>query len=225
LKPNAYPVLYSFRRCPYAMRARMALHYASMQCEIREVDLKHKPQAMFDISPKGTVPVLHLPDGRVVDESLDIMAWALAQSDPADWLRPDHKAMHQLIDQNDTHFKYHLDRYKYPDRYSDQDGKTYFRQACDFLAGLEQQMEQAAFLFGDMPSMADVALFPFVRQFAAVDRAAFDALPMPHLQQWLSGWLNDARFTSIMVKLLPWQAGEPPVFLISRSGDAGTQRG
>jgi len=214
LKEREHPILYSFRRCPYAMRARMALHYAGVQCEVREVDLRHKPSTMLDISPKGTVPALQLPDGRVIDESLDIIRWALDQSDPAGWSRPDHKAMQLLIDQNDGHFKCHLDRYKYADRYGDRDGKTHFRQACDFLAGLEQRLAQTVFLFGDTASLADVALFPFVRQFAAVDRAAFVALPMPHLQQWLSGWLNDAWFTSIMVKQQPWQAGDPPVFLI-----------
>ena len=214
MNSRTFPVLYSFRRCPYAMRARMALHYAGVQCEIREVALKNKPQAMLDISPKATVPVLQLPDGRVIDESLDIMHWALAQSDPAGWLRPDHHGMQQLINQNDTHFKHHLDRYKYPDRYSDQDGEAHFRQACAFLAGLEQRLVLAAFLFGDAPSLADVVLFPFVRQFAAVNWVAFESLPMPQLQQWLSGWLNDVRFTAIMTKQQPWQAGDPPLFLI-----------
>ncbi len=201
---NAYPVLYSFRRCPYAMRVRMSLHYAGIQCEVREVDLRHKPSTMLDISPKGTVPALQLPDGRVIDESLDIIRWALDQSDPAGWSRPDHKAMQLLIDQNDGHFKCHLDRYKYPDRYGEQDGETNFLQACNFLGVLEQRLMQSAFLFGDSASMADVALFPFVRQFAAVDRTAFDVLPMARLQQWLSGWVKDVRFLAIMVKRKVW---------------------
>jgi len=212
---SAYPVLYSFRRCPYAMRARMALHDAGIQCEVREVDLKDKPQALRGISAKATVPALRLPDGRVIDESLDIMAWALIQNDPAGWLQPDHSAMLQLIEQNDSHFKYHLDRYKYPERYGEQNGETHFRQACDVLAALEQRLTQSVFLFGDSASMADVALFPFVRQFAAVDRSAFEALPMARLQHWLSGWVNDARFLAIMVKRKVWHMDDEISLLLS----------
>jgi len=209
LSTNAYPVFYSFRRCPYAMRARMALYYAGIQCEVREVDLKDKPQALRDISAKATVPTLHLPDGRVIDESLDMMHWALKQSDPAGWLQHDSETMKLLIDQNDSHFKHHLDSYKYPQRYGEAcDRDAHFRHACDFLAELEQRLIRSAFLFGDAVSVADVALFPFVRQFAAVDRPAFEALPMAHLQQWLSGWVDDERFLAIMVKRKAWHADD-----------------
>jgi len=215
-----YPVLYSFRRCPYAMRARMALHYAGIQCEIREVDLKQKPPQLLEISPKGTVPVLQLSDGRIIVESLDIMLWALDQSDPAGWLRADKVTMRRLIHQNDHDFKHHLDRYKYPQRYADQegaipDGDSHFRLACDVLNGLEQRLTRSSFLFGNGPSLADVALFPFVRQFAAVDRAAFDALALPHLQRWLKHWLNHDYFAAIIFKHQPWQADDSPVFLIT----------
>ncbi len=220
MSPSACPILYSFRRCPYAMRARMTLLCAGIQCEVREVDLKHKPQALRDISAKATVPVLHLPDGRVIDESLDIMRWALSLNDPEQWFTPSVGSLNEmtaLIHRNDSEFKHHLDRYKYQQRYADQqgaiqgaaiqNGANYFRQACDFLTGLEQRLAQFEFLFGDMASMADVALFPFVRQFAAVDRTAFDTLPLPHLQQWLSGWVDDERFRAIMIKRKVWHTG------------------
>ena len=212
---NPYPVLYSFRRCPYAMRARMALHHAGIQCVVREVDLKDKPQALLDISPKATVPVLQLPDDRVLDESLDIMRQALAENDPDGWMRADTEDMQRLIHQNDNAFKYHLDRYKYPERFGpDTDAGQHFSDAAVFLRDLEWRLTRHPFLFGSAASLADVALFPFVRQFAAVDAAAFEHLAVTHVQAWLSGWLNKARFTSIMLKHKPWQAGDPPVFLI-----------
>jgi len=202
------------------MRARMALHYAGIQCEIREVDLKDKPQSLRDISAKATVPVLHLVDGRVIDESLDIMRLALSRNDPEHWVGSSDGRLNEmtaLIHRNDNEFKHHLDCYKYPQRYGHDDGaipdgvthdgEIHFRQACGFLAELEQRLIRSAFLFGDAVSMADVALFPFVRQFAAVDRPAFAALPIAHLQQWLSGWMDDERFLAMMIKRKVWHAG------------------
>ena len=124
---KTYPILYSFRRCPYAMRARLALAYTGIKVEIREVELKNKPQALRDISPKATVPVLHLPDGKVIDESLDIMHWALAQHDPAQWLA-DTKTAKTLITWNDGDFKYQLDRYKYADRHPQHPAEHYRSQ-------------------------------------------------------------------------------------------------
>jgi len=199
------------------MRARMALYYAGIQCEIREVDLKDKPQALRDVSAKATVPVLLLADGRVMDESLDIMRWALSRHDPEQWLSPSAgnlNDMNTLIHHYDSAFKYHLDRYKYPQRYGSHHAETHFRQACDMLAGLEQRLTRSACLFGDTASLADVALFPFVRQFAAVDRCAFDALPLLHVRRWLSGWLADERFLAVMVKRNIWHAGAEITLLL-----------
>jgi len=195
----------------------MALHYAGIQCEIREVDLKHKPQALLDISPKATVPVLLLPDDRIIDESLDIMLWALNENDPEQWLDPPDSSLDDmiaLIHLNDSEFKHHLDRYKYPQRFDAGGVHEYFRQASDFLSLLDQRLAQSVFLFGDAASVADIALFPFVRQFAAVDRQAFEALPFVHLQQWLFGWLADARFQSIMLKRQAWQPDDEVSLLL-----------
>ncbi|MDX8406433.1 MAG: glutathione S-transferase [Mariprofundus sp.] len=196
------PVLYSFRRCPYAMRARMALHYAGVQCMIREVVLKDKPQQLLAISAKGTVPVLLLPDGNVIDESLEIMRWALARHDPELWLQAD---AGNLIERNDSEFKFHLDRYKYPERFGlDSDAVSHRQQATVFLAELDQYLSQAAYLYGERASMADIALFPFVRQFAAVQPAWFAALPYPHLQTWLSRWLDSELFHAVMLRYPQW---------------------
>jgi len=193
----------------------MALHYAGIQCVVREVDLKNKPQALLDISPKATVPVLQLPDGRVLDESLDIMRQALAENDPDGWMRADTEGMLRLVHQNDNAFKYHLDRYKYPKRFGpDTDAGQHFSDAVVFLRDLEWRLTRHPFLFGSAASLADVALFPFVRQFAAVGQLAFDALAMTHLQQWLSAWVDDERFRAIMLKRQPWQAGDEVSLMI-----------
>lgn len=202
------------------MRARMALHYAGIQCAVREVVLKNKPQAMLDVSPKGTVPVLHLPDGEIIDESLDIMLWALSRSDSQGWFQAGGDsidAMPGLIHHNDSVFKFHLDRYKYSERFGpDTDVGFHFSQAAEFLRTLETCLAYTPCLFGATASLADVAIFPFVRQFAAVDHVAYDGLSLPHVQAWLNRWLHDDRFASIMLKHKPWQAGEAPVFLIPK---------
>ena len=197
------------------MRARMALYDAGIACEVREVELKHKPVELLRISPKATVPVLQLPDGRVLDESLDIMLWALSEHDPHGYLSPDAAdldAMLALIHDHDGCFKYHLDRYKYPQHF-EPDGIDHFAQASRFLAALEQRLQDGRYLFGESPALADIALFPFVRQFAAVDRQLFEQLPMPGLQHWLSGWLGERSFLQIMCKRPPWQQGMAPGWL------------
>jgi len=209
LKQGHWPVLYSFRRCPYAMRARMALFHAGIQCEIREVLLSHKPSTLLAISAKATVPVLQLPDGKVIDESLDIMRWA--QIDHGLCWQAD-AAVADLIGVNDTLFKQHLDAYKYGQGV---DVQSSFEAGCVFLAQLERRLTVSQYLFSDAVSLADVALFPFVRQFAAVDLMAFSSLPFIHVQQWLQGWLDDADFKAIMCKRQPWQAGDQAVFLLA----------
>lgn len=202
------PVLYSFRRCPYAMRARMALWVAGLTVELREVKLAAKPPALLAASPKGTVPVLVLGDGEVIDESLDIMRRALAQYDPEGWLAGEDDA---LIAANDGPFKHHLDRAKYPGRY-EEDGVTDHRAAAlALLAPLEERLGAAPFLGGASRSFTDIALLPFIRQFAAIDAAWFAAQPLPRVQAWLEVLLASDLFASIMPKFPPWREGDAPV--------------
>jgi len=207
---SALPILYSFRRCPYAMRARMALWVAGVTVELREVKLAAKPPALIAASPKGTVPVLVLADGKVIDQSLDIMRWALAQGDPEGWrLRDDA----DLIAVNDGVFKHHLDRAKYPGRY-EEDGVTDHRaEALALLAPLEARLADAPFLCGRTRGLTDIALVPFIRQFAAIDPAWFAAQPLPRLQAWLDSLLAADLFASVMGKFAPWAEGDAPVFL------------
>jgi len=188
----------------------MALMHTGVQCELREVMLNDKPASMLKISPKGTVPVLILPDGRVIDESLDVMRWALAGND---WLRGNAVEMTALIVHNDDVFKQHLDRYKYPQRFEGIDSTAHFQAACVVLEQLEARLLRSRFLFGDVVCWADVAIFPFVRQFAAVDQQAFAALPLAALQSWLAQWLAGHCFQSTMLKRQPWHVGDEPVFL------------
>ena len=191
--------LYSFRRCPYAMRARMALRYSGVPVDIVEVSLKAKPAEMLAISPKGTVPVLDA-DGRVIDESLEIMRWALAKNDPQDWLLSGDARVAELIEANDQVFKVHLNRYKYAERYPEQPMEVYRAEGEMFLRRLEELLEGRDYLLTDHPSLADVALLPFVRQFAHVDREWFAQTPYVRLQAWLQRFLESELFTSIMKK-------------------------
>ena len=190
------PILYSFRRCPYAMRARMSLLESDVEVELREVILRDRPGHMMEISPKGTVPVLLLPDGTVIEESLDIMLWSLDES----WLIGDWK---DLIDVNDGDFKHHLDRYKYNNRYENVLSSEEHREhAVSILKTYDDRLSNHAYLCGDSISLADLALSPFVRQFANTDRAWFDQLPLPHLLKWLEGILESNLFKACMVKHL-----------------------
>jgi len=207
------PILYSFRRCPYAMRARMALWVAGIAVELREVKLAAKPPELLAVSPKATVPVLVLADGTVIDQSLDIMRWALAQRDPEGWLAGDDAA---LIAACDGPFKHHLDRAKYPGRYGDDGGTDHRAAALALLAPLEERLEAAPFLCGANRTLADVALFPFIRQFAAIEPAWFAAQPLPRLQDWLERHLGWSLFAAVMPKFAPWQAGDPPVLFEPR---------
>lgn len=198
------PVLYSFRRCPYAMRARMALCYAGIAAELREVDLKNKPAAMLEASPKGTVPVLVLPDGTVIDESLDIMYWALGQNDPEGWLAADKEETAFLIERNDGPFKNALDRYKYPNRFPDEDCRPAKDKCEKILKDIDNRLERNGFLLSPHRTLADIALFPFIRQCAFTDKDWFDSLPCPHLQHWLDQNLNSGLFQQVMEKYEVW---------------------
>lgn len=191
--------LYSFRRCPYAMRARMALRYSGVVVEIVEVSLKAKPAAMLAISPKGTVPVLDA-NRQVIDESLEIMRWALAQHDPDDWLLGGDSRIAELIEANDQGFKVHLNRYKYAERYPEQPMEVYRAEGALFLQRLDELLTDRDYLLSDHLSLADVALLPFVRQFAHVDREWFAHTPYVRLQAWLQRLLESDLFTSIMKK-------------------------
>ncbi|MGO1750344.1 MAG: glutathione S-transferase [Marinobacter sp.] len=205
--------LYSFRRCPYAMRARLGLLFAELQVELREIVLKNKPAQMLAISPKGTVPVLQLFDSgvnsAVIEESREIMAWALEQQDPQGLL--DAKVLQQanvLIEQNDNEFKHWLDRYKYADRHLEMTQTEYRQRGEAFLQVLEELLTKNSFLLGDNVTIADIGIMPFVRQFAHVDRDVFYSLPYPNLQLWLQHWLEHPLFLQTMAKFQPWQEGD-----------------
>jgi len=202
------PILYSFRRCPYAMRARMALWVAGITVTLREVKLAAKPPQLAEASPKATVPVLVLEGGTVVDESLAIMRWALGQSDPEQWLAGDDAA---LIAVNDGTFKHHLDRAKYPGRYDGAEGIDHRAEALALLRPLEAWLENAPYLCGEARSLTDTALFPFIRQFAAIDPDWFAAQPLPRLQAWLERHCASPLFAAVMPKFAPWKAGDAPV--------------
>jgi glutathione S-transferase len=196
------PILYSFRRCPYAMRARMALIAAEIEVDHREVALRNKAEAMVAASPKATVPVLVLAGGSVIDESLDIMRWALARNDPLGW-GSDGDA---LIKINDGAFKYHLDRMKYAHRYEGADPAKHRASGLALLAPLQARLANSPYLFGVAPTYADIAIFPFIRQFARADLAAWRHAPLPHLQRWLDQLVDSDLFSAAMVKHPLWTA-------------------
>lgn len=192
------------------MRARLALMASGQRCELREVILRDKPPALLKASPKGTVPVLVTPDGSVLEESLDIMLWALARHDPEQWLTPEHgslAAMLQLIAQCDGEFKFHLDRYKYPERYRNADVQSHRAAGAMFLGRLERDLRAGGYLFGDRIALADMAIAPFVRQFAQVDPDWFSAQPWPGLQPWLASFVESELYGAVMEKYPQWQPG------------------
>ncbi len=204
-----HPMLYTFRRCPYAIRARLAIAVSGIEVGEFEVDLSAKPAALLAISPKGTVPVLQLADGTVLEQSLDIMYWALGINDPEQWLggAPDvaEKAK-ALIAENDGSFKGALDGYKYPARFPMHPVEKYRDAGGAFLAKLESQVAAKPFLTGDTRGLADAAIVPFVRQFAAVDQLWFAQSPFPQVRQWLDRYLSSPLFEGVMAKsLLPRQ--------------------
>ncbi|WP_189417420.1 glutathione S-transferase [Cellvibrio zantedeschiae] len=204
MKKNSRPILYTFRRCPYAMRARMAIYIAGIDVEKIEVSLKNKPQSLLDYSPKATVPVVVTPTGEVIEQSRDIMNWALLQADPDNWLLQNdilmQQQMKQLIDSCDNEFKPLLDRYKYFDRYPEYSQLEYRQQAENFIQVLETRLKQQAFLVDSQMRLADAAIFPFTRQFAAVDHDWFMQSDYTNLQRWIDVCVNTTMFKSIMEK-------------------------
>lgn len=197
---DALPILYSYRRCPYAMRARMALSYAGVAVDIREISLKDKPAHLLQVSPKGTVPVLVLSDGKVIDQSLEIMQWALGQRDSDGWLRADSVLTQQLIAENDTTFKSALDKYKYAIRFPEASATDYRAQGEVFLQKLEWLLSASPFLLKAQPSLADFAIFPFIRQFAAVDTIWFESTTYSRLHLWLKYLVESELFLRVMKK-------------------------
>lgn len=198
------PVLYSFRRCPYAMRARMALLVSGTIYTHREVLLRDKPPAMLAASPKGTVPVLVLVDGAVVDESIDIMQWALSQHDPEDWRS---RADAALVAKFDEAFKHHLDGYKYAGRY-DGDPLTHRAAGLELLVELDERLKKRDYLDGVTRGFSDIALFPFVRQFAGVDERWFTAQTPKRVREWLATLVASELFERAMIKVAPWAEGQ-----------------
>ncbi|MDC0737648.1 glutathione S-transferase [Cognatishimia sp. SS12] len=207
-------ILYSFRRCPYAMRARLAIAASGVQVELREVLLRDKAPEFLAASPSATVPCLQTPDA-VIDESLDIMKWALRQCDPEGWLDMP-EAGHDLIAKADGPFKKALDHTKYAVRHPDKDPEAERAKAHEFLHALDAQLT-GAFLFNDTPSLADMAILPFVRQFANIDKPRFDAQPWPNLSRWLEAFVTSEAFARIMSKYPMWKAGDPPTFFLSET--------
>lgn len=203
------PVLYSFRRCPYAIRARLAIKSSGIVVQLREVLLKDKPTEMLNTSPKGTVPVLQLADGQIIDESLDVMLWALEQSDPLNLLKQQTLSQSKvLIDINDQQFKPCLDRYKYAVRFPEDSEQVYRDQCLFFLKQLDDLLAANSFLLGENLSLADMAIFPFIRQFASVDRNWFNSANYINLRDWLQQLLDTDLFKSVMIKYKPWLENE-----------------
>ena len=198
------PILYSYRRCPYAMRARMALKYAGIALEHREIELRNKPQSMLDASSKGTVPVL-LIDQLVLDQSLDIMRWAINQSDPDGWGNIDDEIAQTWIEKNDGRFKTLLDQYKYPNRHPQLDPEAVLDEALQLmLLPIEKALQHSQYLLGSKITLVDVAIFPFIRQFSMVDPERFNQLPIPATQKWLAKHLESELFNSVMQKHPVW---------------------
>lgn len=195
----------------------MALYTAGINPEVREIVFRDKPEEMLDISPKGTVPVLQLQDGTVIDESLDVMLWALDRNDPKDWLRNKDDAL-ELIKENDGPFKVALDRYKYPDRYDDeiQESEDWRANGEEFLVKLEERLNKnGGYLQASEPTLADYAIFPFIRQFRMPDKHWFDEeAPYPKLRAWLFELMESDIFKAIMPKLKVWEPGQEPVYLL-----------
>ena len=203
---DTMPILYSFRRCPYAMRARLAIRYAQQTVVLREIVLKDKPPQMVAISPKATVPVLQLPDGRVIDQSIDIAYWALENNDPFSLLpKASVKSFcDALIHECDFEFKPWLDKYKYADRHPEQSAEYYRNNGERFLKNLASILQEQPFLLGATPTLADIAIMPFIRQFSMVDLQWFKSCQYPRVRDWLNDWLESDSFRSIMSKYEKW---------------------
>ena len=187
----------------------MAIHISGQRCELREVLLRDKPPSMLEYSAKGTVPVLILQDGKVIDESLDVIDWALNINDPDDWQRSkDKEKTKELIKINDGEFKYHLDRYKYSKRYDNEDPEFHRKKCLKFIESVNNELNNSKYIFDDNISYADIVVLPFIRQFRIADIEWFDSLPYDNLKKWLSSFLDSSLLNSIMKKYHLWQEGD-----------------
>ena len=196
------------------MRARLALQYSSVKVELREIILNDKPEEILSLTKEATVPVLELPDGRVIDESWDIILWAIRQNDPNSWLGEGESRLFEaeiMVEMNDYSFKTDLDHYKYADRYPEHPLEYYRSLGEEYLQDLEDALTESRYLLGEKISIADIAIFPFIRQFAFVDKVWFDQAPYPRLQVWLQTFLDSSLFDSIMLKLPAWKQGDEAV--------------
>ena len=194
------PRLYTYRRCPYAIRSRLALYQANIDYEPIEISLKDKPIDFLALSPKGTVPVLVDNNGKVIEESLEIMIWALNKSDPDNWIINDNNLSQELINENDFSFKKNLDRYKYADRFPEY-SKEYYRAQCElFINVLNEKLKSKNYLMTEKISLADIAIFPFVRQFFLVDENWFLDSKYDALKKWLRGLIDSHIFKEVMKK-------------------------
>lgn len=213
-----HPILYTFRRCPWAMRARIALHYAGLQCEVREVHLRNKPAALLEISPKGTVPTLVLSDGVIIDESMDVILYALRRNDPDGWLEASIMETSQLLNTAEEDFMKVAHRYKYHERYPEETQEQ-SRKKCEtiLIQGLEQRLASNPYLLGDKPSVADVGIFPLIRQFAAVDQDWWLSAPYPNTRAWLDRWMESPHYLGVMQKRKPWKEGDKPVWFLEKA--------
>ena len=198
------PILYSYRRCPYAMRARMALQYSGIKVEHREIELRNKPQSMLLASPKGTVPVL-IVDDLILDQSLEIIHWALQKSDPDNWSEIDKDAAQIWIEKNDGPFKVLLDQYKYPNRHPKLNQDDVFDAAIALmLKPLDEALKSNHYVLGNKQHWIDVAIFPFIRQFSMVNPLQFEQLLLPALKNWLAQYLQSELFNAVMAKHPAW---------------------
>ena len=211
------PILFSFRRCPYAMRARIAIKLCNLECEIREINLKLKNKEFLELSPKGTVPVLVLPDNKIIEESMDIIHWAISNNDPYNLklknLEIYNKDM-ELISIFDNEFKYHLDRYKYNSRYKGINKEEHKYKARDLLVNLNNSLKEKQWLNGENISISDISILPFIRQYRIADIKWFDEkLELPNINRWLDKFLNSKIFNNVMKKYKIWETTDPKIFL------------
>jgi len=206
------PILYSLRQCPYAIRARMGLLLAKQPVILRDVDMKNKPADMLAASPKATVPVLVINQSSVIEQSLDIMLWALSKNDPKQLLHGDQVAMLELIHRTDNEFVDALKKYKAASRYHD-DEKDSYRLHCEaYINDLEQRLTQHEYIMGDSPSLTDYAILPFIRQFSRVERQWYRQAPYPSTQRWLNKHYQQTVFTQAMAPYKPWHKGDAAIF-------------
>ena len=214
---NKNPILFSFRRCPYAMRARIAIKLCKQTCEIREISLRSKSEEFLNLSQKGTVPVLLFPNGQIIDESLDIIKWAITRNDPFKLKSDDDNIYKQdlkLINVFDNDFKYHLDRYKYSSHYEDANREKHRNKAQAILAEINTLLIENNWIRGDHPTLPDISILPFVRQYRIADTEWFDRhLNLPRVKNWLNDFITSTLLSQVMLKYKIWEKGDPEIIL------------